>query len=160
MLGYGSHGGGVYRRGSIDRGAGQSRWRFSAGWALLCVAGIVGLLVSCSGDTSAQALTAGHDGLPAVAGAQPDSLLAAGAKLAACQGDFALYLLPETAPLVQDAGAISLSVSAQGAEVVVTATTTGAQDLRGICAELAYPRERYNPANARCGALISEFTAL
>jgi hypothetical protein len=155
MQSYGSQGGGVYRRGSIDRGAGQSRWRISAGWALLCIAGIAGLCASCSGgNAGASALTAGHDGLPAAAGAQPDSLLAAGAKLAACQGDFALYLLPETAPLVQDAGAISLSVCAQGAEVVVTATTTGAQDLRGICAELVYPRERYNPANARCGVVL------
>ncbi len=154
MRNYGSHGGGVYRRGSIEREAGKLQRGMRLGLALLTITGFVGLSVSCSGDTSAQALAAGHDGLPAVAQAPSAGGLTAGAKLAARQGDFALYILPEAAQLAQQAGRISLSVAEQGGEIVVTASVSGAMDLRGICAELAYPRARYSPVTARCGALL------
>ncbi len=154
MRNYGSHGGGVYRRGSIEREAGKLQRGMRLGLALLTITGFVGLSVSCSGDTSARALTVGHDGLPAVAQAPSAGVITAGAKLAARQGDFALYILPESAQLAQQAGRISLSVAEQDGEIVVTANVNGAVDLRGICAELAYPRARYSPVTARCGALL------
>lgn len=155
MRNYGSHGGGVYRRRGIERDAGKLQRCLSLCLALLTITGFVGLGASCSGGNAGlPARTAGHDGLPAAVAAQLDSLITAGAKLVACQGDFALYILPEPAQLAQQAGQISLSVAERGGEVVVTVEIAGAQDLRGICAELAYPRERYSPVAARCGAVL------
>jgi hypothetical protein len=152
MLSITGNGGRECRRSNTYGRSEVIRLLFCKRCALLSMIVLAALCAACAGGGAG--FQAANSGLPSAAAADKTEGAADGAILAAKQGDFALYVLPESKELAQQAGLISLSVTPQGQEIIVTANVSGAAGLRGICAELIYPSETYSPVSASCGALL------